>query len=310
MTPMVADVFALMCLRPMGAFVHNLMAIGKGPEDDILNDVPLNYNDFKKTMKGAANSPITYKEECCFYLFWICKFLAYTSSKQVINYYLPIARYLANRTPIDLCSFVLGELYRAMFLLSTEPKQSHSGPIWLIQIWAYSYFPSITLEFHPTIVPWLYGEAWMHARYPEEVPSYPTCFKLFSDPSRKRSPEEFMPFEAKRYGYKDFQKFSSQDFFKGDAAWGACLHSRDLVVIRATNTGVEAYCPSLVARQFGLIQLLPVPPTWTNNKDWSSRVSIPKDEAQRVSNLARERVTSFTLTPFLVRPVSSSSFHS
>uniref|UniRef100_A0A2N9F7Z1 Aminotransferase-like plant mobile domain-containing protein n=1 Tax=Fagus sylvatica TaxID=28930 RepID=A0A2N9F7Z1_FAGSY len=200
MTPMVADVFALMCLRPMGAFVHNLMAIG--------------------------------------------------------------------------------ELYRAMFLLSTEPKQSHSGPIWLIQMWAYSYFPSITPEFHPTIVPWSYGEAWMHTRYPEEVPSYPTCFKLFSDPSRKRSPKEFMPFEEKRYGYEDFQKFSSQDFFKGDAAWGACLHSRDLVVIRATNTGVEAYCPSLVAWQFGLIQLLPVPPTWTNNKDWSSRVSIPKDEAQ------------------------------
>jgi hypothetical protein len=180
------------------------MTVGKGPEDDILNGVPLNYNDFIKAMKGAANSPVTYKEECCFYLFWICKFLAFTSSKRVINYYLPIARCLANGTPIDLCSFVLGKLYRAMFLLSTEPKQSHGGPVWLMHMWAYSYFPSIAPEFHPTIAPWSYGEAWMHARYPEEVPSYPTCFKLFSDPSRKRSPEEFMPFEAKRYGFEDF----------------------------------------------------------------------------------------------------------
>ena len=149
----------------------------------------------------------------------------------------------------------------------------------------------------------------MHARYLEEVPSYPTCFKLFSDPSRKRSPEEFMSFEAKRYGSEDFQKFSSQGFFRGDVAWSACLHSRDLVIIRATNANVEAYCPSLVARQFGLVQLLPVPPTSTKNKDWSSRVSISKDEAQKVSNFARERVISFTFTPFQVRPVSSSSFH-
>jgi hypothetical protein len=92
MTPMVADVFALTCLRPMGAFAHNLMATGKGPKEDIFNGVPLNYNDFIKAMKGFANSPVTYKEEWCFYLFWIFKFLACTSSRRVINYYLPNSR--------------------------------------------------------------------------------------------------------------------------------------------------------------------------------------------------------------------------
>jgi hypothetical protein len=260
MIPTVVDVFALLCLHPMGAFTHNLMAASKGPEEDILNGIPLNYNDFIKAVKGSTNLHVTYKEERCFYLFWICKFLACTSSKQVINYYLPIARCLANGTPVDLGSFVLGELYQFMFLLSTEPEQSHGCRIWLIQMWVYSYFPSISPELHPTIVPWSYGEAYMHARYPEEVPSYPTCFKLFSDLSRKRSLEEFMPFEAKRYGSEDFHKFSNQGFFRGDAAWGACLHSWDLVVIRATNAGVEAYCPSLVVRQFGLVQLLSIPP--------------------------------------------------
>ncbi len=59
----------------------------------------------------------------------------------------------------DLGSFVLGELYRVMFLLSTDPKQSHGRPMWLMQMWAYSYFPSITPELHPTIVPWPYGKA-------------------------------------------------------------------------------------------------------------------------------------------------------
>ena len=197
-----------------------------------------------------------------------------------------------------------------MFLLSTKPKQSHNGPVWLIQMWAYSYFPSIAPELHLTIVPWSYGEAWMHARFPKVVPSFPTCFKHFSDSSRRRLPEAFMPFEVKKYGSEDFQQFSSQGFFKGDSAWGACLQSRDLMIIRSTHAGVETYCPLLMARQFGLIQLLPVPPIWTKNTNWMAQVVISKDEAKQISVLAREWVTSFTFTPFLPRSVSSSLFHS
>ena len=208
-----------------------------------------------------------------------------------------------------MSSFLLGELYQAIFLLSTEPKQSHGGPVWLIQMWAYSYFPLIAPELHPTIEPWSYGKAWMHARYPKEVPSFPTCFKLFSDSSRKRSPKEFMPFEARRYGSEDFHQFLSQYFFRGDAAWGACIQSRDLVVIRSSNADVEAYCPSLVPRQFRLVQLLPAPPIWTKNTDWMVRVAISKDEAKQISVLARERVTGFTFTLFMVRSMSSSLFH-
>ena len=88
----------------------------------------------------------------------------------------------------------------------------------------------------------------MHPRYPTEVPSFPTCFKLFSDSTRRRLPEDFMPFKAKRYDSEDFHQFLSQGFIRGDVTWGACLQSRDLVVIRPTNAGVEAYCSSLVVR--------------------------------------------------------------
>ena len=82
------------------------------------------------------------------------------------------------------------------------------------------------------------------------------------------------------------------------------------MVIRSANVGVKAYCPSLVAKQFGLVQLLLVPPIWTKNTDWMARVAISKDEAKQISVLAREWVTGFTFTPFSVRLVSSSLFHS
>uniref|UniRef100_A0A2N9F949 Aminotransferase-like plant mobile domain-containing protein n=1 Tax=Fagus sylvatica TaxID=28930 RepID=A0A2N9F949_FAGSY len=239
MTLTVANVFALMCLLPMGAFAHNLMVVGKSPDEDILNGMPLNYSDFVKEMK-------------------------------------------ANGAPVDLSSFVLGELYQAMFLLSTEPKQSHGGLVWLRKVWAYSYFPSITPELHPTIVPWSYGEAWMHARYPEKVPSYPTCFKLFNDASKRTSPEDFMPFEVKKYGSKDFQKFSSQGFFRGDSAWGACLQSRDLVVIRFTNAVIDrvtAYNSELAEVAFDLRnQLMRLPTSSEQGTHILTKRKTPKVE--------------------------------
>uniref|UniRef100_A0A2N9IHE4 Uncharacterized protein n=1 Tax=Fagus sylvatica TaxID=28930 RepID=A0A2N9IHE4_FAGSY len=52
-------------------------------------------------------------------------------------------------------------------------------------------------------------EAWMHAKYSEEISTYPTCFKLFSDLLRERSPKDYMPFEAKQYGFEDFKSFSN-----------------------------------------------------------------------------------------------------
>jgi hypothetical protein len=81
------------------------------------------------------------------------------------------------------------------------------------------------------------------------------------------------------------------------------------VVIRSVSASVEAYCPSLVARQFGLVQLLPVPPIWTKNTDWMARAAISKDEAKQISVSVREQITSFIFAPLLVRSVSSSLFH-
>jgi hypothetical protein len=52
----------------------------------------------------------------------------------------------------------------------------------------------------------------MHAKFPKEVPSFPTCFKLFSDSSRRRLLEEFMPFEARRYGSEDSNSSQAKAF--------------------------------------------------------------------------------------------------
>jgi hypothetical protein len=76
---------------------------------------------------------------------------------------------------VDLSSFVLGELYRAMYLFSFDPKQSHGGPLWLMQMWAYSYFPTIAPELYPTREPKSYGRPGcmlgMLAKSPASLPT-------------------------------------------------------------------------------------------------------------------------------------------
>lgn len=118
-----------------------------------------------------------------------------------------------------------------------------------------------------------------------------------------------MPFEAKLYGSRDFTDFSHEGGPMDDIAWGSCLQSRDLVVIRATNAGVEVYCPTLVARKFGFMQLLPMPPSWTLNNPLGERSSITLDEAAKVSTKAHGKILKFVFTPFPPHPVSTKSFN-
>jgi hypothetical protein len=61
MTFTVADIFALLGLRPIGALAHPLMAVGTSSDEDVLNGVSLSYNDFDQQMKGSSASPVTRK---------------------------------------------------------------------------------------------------------------------------------------------------------------------------------------------------------------------------------------------------------
>ncbi len=117
-----ADLFVLTYLPLDGKSIHNQMPYGKGLKEDVLAGENLNYVSFIKNMKGASGSRVSYREECCFYFLWICRFLVYTSSKRVTHNDLPIAKALVNGVCVDLSSFVQGELYWAMYLFSTDPK--------------------------------------------------------------------------------------------------------------------------------------------------------------------------------------------
>ena len=99
-----------------GIPIHHEMKCTQYSTIDIdTNGSALGYTRFMQKHKKHFDEVITFEEEACFYLFWLCKFLINSSSKRIVTYYLPIAIALANKHKLALVPFFLGSIYRSMF---------------------------------------------------------------------------------------------------------------------------------------------------------------------------------------------------
>ena len=147
------DVSAMLSLPIEGIPIHHEMKCTQYSTIDLdTNGSTLGYTRFMQKHKKHFDDVITFKEETCFYLFWLCKFLINSPLKRIITYYLPIAIALANKHKLALAPFFLGSVYRSMFLFTNEPKDSIGGPLWFIQLWAYAYFPQLALKSNPSVL--------------------------------------------------------------------------------------------------------------------------------------------------------------
>jgi hypothetical protein len=202
LSPTLMDVFAMLSLPIEGIPIHHGMKCKQHSTIDIdTKGNALGYTRFMQTYKKHSTEDITFEEETCFYLFWLCKFLINSSSKRIVNYYLPIAMALANKHKLALAPFFLGFVYRAMFLFTTEPKDSIGGALWFIQLWAYAYFPQLAPKLDPSVLSRIsfYAHLFALSAYePDHIPTFEDWFNLFSDKERVRPAPHFLPFaEAK-----------------------------------------------------------------------------------------------------------------
>ena len=165
------------------------------------NHSALGYTQFMQKHMKIFGDVINFEEETCFYLFWLCKFLINSPSKRIITYYLPIAIALANKHKLALTPFFLSSVYRSMFLITTEPKDSIGGPLWFLQLWAYAYFPQLAPK--PNLLVLSRSTCYAHffalsAYEPDHIPNFEDWFNLFSNKERVRFAPHFLPFaEAK-----------------------------------------------------------------------------------------------------------------
>jgi hypothetical protein len=103
-----------------GISIHHDMKCKEHDKIDIdKTNSALGYTRFLTKYKQNFGEVITFEEETCFYLYWLCKFLINSPSKRIITYYLPIVIALANKHKLALGPFFLGSMYRTMFLATT-----------------------------------------------------------------------------------------------------------------------------------------------------------------------------------------------
>ncbi len=120
LSPTSMDVSAMLSLPIKGVPIHHEMKCKEHCIIDIdKNNSALRYTRFMNKYKQNFGEVITFEEETCFYLYWLCKFLINSPSKRIITYYLPIVIALANKHKLALGPFFLGSMYRTMFLATT-----------------------------------------------------------------------------------------------------------------------------------------------------------------------------------------------
>ena len=116
---------------------------------------------------------------------------------------------------------------------------------------------------------------------PPKPHSFQECFSFFYDRCVSRSSSQFLPFTSR----KDCAPFlalptNPSDIGPGAQAeynsiWGSYLIARDILFSpnlgQNCKCGVEYYNPTLFARQFGLTQLIPIPPYPSLNRNISDR---------------------------------------
>ncbi|KAK7853715.1 hypothetical protein CFP56_035206, partial [Quercus suber] len=158
-------------------------------------------------------------------------------------------------------------------------------------------------EYYGKSKPINYAQMWMEARYEKGIT--PT-FK------RSRLDFNFMPFFERKFGSKEFLIMSSTMEEPDDMiqqVWGSCLFSRELITYGVKKAGTEIYAPSLVARQFGLVQSIPAPPTWTINDPWNTRIQVQGNILETLAADCEGAVTRFKFRHFQQLPKATDTFN-
>ncbi|GKV49174.1 hypothetical protein SLEP1_g55937 [Rubroshorea leprosula] len=87
------------------------------------------------------------REHISFLLCLICKFMVCLTGRCVAKEFIPLAVGLEHGKKFALAQFMLGYIYRGCYDVTIFPFGKFSGALWVLQLWLYSYFPTVAPEF-------------------------------------------------------------------------------------------------------------------------------------------------------------------
>ncbi|KAF3434657.1 hypothetical protein FNV43_RR21742 [Rhamnella rubrinervis] len=279
MTPTLINIEAYTGLTSSDTLLTDL------PSSSVSSSIPgfhkdaKNYGQFLRMNKGTG-SPPSEDEHIAFLLMWLCKNIFCVLASKITLHFINIAKSLATGKPISLGLLVLAHLYRAIALISAEPYEMNLNvprPLWILRMWLHAHF---------------------HESRPQHVYHRSLLSRLYNSSSFFAIPSDIPHGDALKHFL--IKKFHS------------VMACRDLPYCGISNKksqcSVEVYLPSFIARQFGMYQVIPLPPASSFNGLTSVRPIIKNEsEFHQYTHLYKESQGLFELEVSIES--ANSTFH-
>ena len=123
---------------------------------------------------------------------------------------------------------------------------------------------------------------------------------MFFDKERVRSDPHFLPFAKAKFTCPEIFILSQGVNPLSSSLWAHVLQTRDLVVLQNKSSSFEVYNPHFLARQFGLLQSVPLPPIFTANVPWHRRSMFTNEEAKVIIVEGISKITAARIEPFRI----------
>ncbi|GKV15287.1 hypothetical protein SLEP1_g26085 [Rubroshorea leprosula] len=223
------------------------------------------------------SKPVTVSadEHISFLLTLICKYIVCSAGKGPTKEFIPLAVASAHGKQMALGPFLLAHLYRSCQNITAHPLVISGGPLWVLQLWLYSYFPAIALV-SSAVPAWdLLTYGFMFKNAVENERSFEECLKFFASLSVERPDADFAVFLGRAHGPSWYRADVRSLDFK--AFWSVCVTSWDLFVGCSLNTLNSRcgmfYAPNQFCLQLGYCQDIPFPPLFSFNYSYMHRTN-------------------------------------
>ncbi|GKU89742.1 hypothetical protein SLEP1_g3840 [Rubroshorea leprosula] len=196
--------------------------------------------------------------------------------------FIPLAVSLAHGKKFALAQFMLGYIYRGCYDITIFPFGKFSGALWVLQLWLYSYFPTVAPEFEKVDEEDLLTYS-MCIQDAKTLPqSFKTYFNYFASLSIDRPNAKFAVFLERKYGPEWYKANRNSEEFK--ACWKAYISPRDLFIGYSiggpqSRCSSELYAPNQFYRQLGYCQDILALPQFTGNVCFPLRFLFPDIES-------------------------------
>ncbi|CAN1148856.1 hypothetical protein LINPERPRIM_LOCUS38354 [Linum perenne] len=296
--------------HPIGAMTITLMDLAaltgfRPPSDDDDQTTPgdeftLSPKSFQTLRQqyhpSDPTSPITRQERVGFIHYWLYKYIHCPTTVSPRPGLSPLSYQIADgNTPPDFLETILASIYHGMHTLTHQlgngSKPTGSGPLWLIPLWVYAYFPKLWNGPLKVVNPSSYG-----IYFSKVVPSgksFSHYFKFFYCMTKV---EDFAPFRSRLYGPTSFTNKFTQRPGIGDPRaaayrryvlqWKSWISARDLFInIQGGKNTIYAEMPS------------PLPDVYSMEKQ--QRRELLKETRVRVAPMLKTQMSLNHLMPLL-----------